>query len=313
MSSCQQNLKTPATIPIARATAPLMVCTIRRMACGAKEGTTCELPVDKPRTIHRRAGCVRSGVRQLLPEPLDDVDLAAAYLADQRVAPPGRPWVLLNMVVSIDGATAVEGRSGGLGGPADRLAFVTLRSQADVILVGAGTVRAERYGPPRTSPEHQAQRRARGQDAFPRLAVVSGRLDLDLTSPLFTETPSRPLVITRAAVPDEPGRLEAVRAVEAVADLLAVGDDHADLATALATLGQSGVQVVLCEGGPTLNDQLLAADLVDEACVTVGPLLAGGRSSRMISGPAPEMAHTMRLARAIEDDGTLLLRYVRPA
>ncbi len=248
-------------------------------------------------------------MRQLLPELIDDVDLGDAYLSDLRPPPPGRPWVLLNMVVSIDGATAVAGRSGGLGSPADHTAFLTLRSLADVILVGAGTVRAERYGPPRTSTAHQAQRLARGQEPFPRLAIVSGRLDLDLDAALFTDTPTRPVVITGTAA--GPDRDRALAAVEAVADVVAVGDEHADVAGALGELGQWGAKVVLCEGGPTLNDQLLRDDLVDEACVTVAPLLAGGQSSRMISGPAPELARTMRLARLIEDDATLLARYVR--
>ncbi len=248
-------------------------------------------------------------MRQLLPELIDDVDLAGAYLGDRRSPPPGRPWVLLNMVVSIDGATAVAGRSGGLGGPADHTAFVTLRSLADVILVGAGTVRAEHYGPPRTSAEHQAQRLARGQEPFPRLAIVSGRLELDLDAALFTDTPTRPLVITGAA--GAPDRDRTLAGIRAVADVVAVGDQHADLAGALAELGRQGAAVVLCEGGPILNGQLLRDGLVEEACVTVAPLLAGGQSSRMISGPAPELARTMRLARLIEDDDTLLARYVR--
>ncbi len=256
-------------------------------------------------------------MRQLLPDPIDDVDLAAAYLGDERGARPGRPWLALNMVVSIDGATAVAGRSGGLGGPADRTAFVTLRSLADVILVGAGTVRAERYGPPRTSTEDQARRVARGQQPFPRLAIVTGRLDLDLAAPLFTDTPSRPIVVTRAGTPDaadgaaRSARRDALAAVEAVADVVAMGQDHADLAGTLAELGRRGAAMVLCEGGPTLNGELLGDGLVDEACVTVAPLLAGGTSSRMIAGPAADPARTMRLVRLIEDEGTLLARYVR--
>jgi riboflavin-specific deaminase-like protein len=247
-------------------------------------------------------------VRQLLPEPVDDLDLGAAYETDRRPAQPGRPWLVLNMVVSIDGATAVQGRSAGLGGAADRIAFGALRSTADVILVGAGTVRAEHYGPPRTSAEHRARRRARGQEAFPRLAVVSGRLDLDLAAPLFTESPNRPIVITAAVDGDRP---PALVAVDEVADVIAVGDGHADLEAALGELARQGVGVVLCEGGPMLNDQLLSAGLVDEACVTVAPLLAGGSSKRMISGPSPEMTRSMRLDRLVEDQGSLLLRYVR--
>ncbi len=251
-------------------------------------------------------------MRQLLgsTHPVDpdaSFDLGAAYVADRRPARPDRPWLVLNMVVSIDGATAVEGRSGGLGSPADHTAFVALRSVADVILVGAATVRAEHYGPPRTSAAHQAQRVDRGQTPFPRLAVVSGRLDLDLTAPLFIDSPTRPLVVTAASA--EPARLAEVGQV---AEVVAVGQEHADLQAAVAALRGLGAGVVLCEGGPTLNAQLLAHDLVDEVCVTVAPVLAGGTSKRMIAGPAPDVAATLTLDRVIEDEGTLLLRYVRP-
>jgi len=247
-------------------------------------------------------------VRQLLPVPVDDLDLDAAYQADLRPASPNHPWVVLNMVVSVDGATAVEGRSGGLGGTADHIAFTALRSVADVILVGAATVRAERYGPPRTSQAHQTQRVARGQARFPRLAIVSGRLDLDLDSPLFADSPTRPYVIT-SRTPTDP--VVALEAIEARADVIGRGDGHADVEGALEALRADGVAVVLCEGGPTLNGQLLAAGLVDELCVTVAPLLAGGTSKRMISGPALDEARSLRLDRVIEDEDTLLLRYVR--
>ncbi len=245
-------------------------------------------------------------MRQLLPEPRADVDPVALYTADPRPRPPDRPWVLLNMVASVDGATAVEGRSGGLGGPADRAVFTTLRSLADVILVGAATVRAEHYGPPRTSAEHQAQRQARGQAAFPRIAIVTGRLDLDLAAPLFTKSPTRPIVVTAAAAPAE-RRAE----VAELADVVVAGEERVDFAAALATLGVEGVDTVLCEGGPTINDQLLAADLIDEVAVTYGPLLVGGTSKRMITGGDPPAPMAMRLARVLTDDDVLLLRYVR--
>jgi riboflavin biosynthesis pyrimidine reductase len=248
-------------------------------------------------------------VRQLLPAGVDDLDLDAAYLADLRPALATRPWVVLNMVVSVDGATTVEGRSGGLGGTADHIAFAALRSVADVILVGAATVRAERYGPPRPSQIHQAQRVARGQSPFPRLAIVSGRLDLDLDSSLFTDSPNRPYVITSQSPTDPVVALEAIRAR---ADVIGRGEGHADVAAALEALRDDGVEVVLCEGGPTLNDQLLAGGLVDELCVTIAPLLAGGTSKRMIAGPAPAQARSMRLDRVVEDEDALLLRYVRP-
>jgi riboflavin-specific deaminase-like protein len=245
-------------------------------------------------------------VRQLLPLPADDVDPFEAHASARRPAPAGRPWVALNMVASVDGATAVEGRSGALGGPADRRVFSALRSAADVILVAAGTVRAEGYGPPRTPERQQAARRARGQTPFPRIVVVSRSLDLDATSALFVEAVERPLVITAAgtAVPE---------ALAAVAEVQEVGDaDGVDLAATLALLGRLGHRLVLCEGGPTLNGQLIAAGLVDEVDLTLSPLLVGGGSRRVAVGPAEAptglgLAHLWHDA----DDDLLFARYAR--
>jgi riboflavin-specific deaminase-like protein len=245
-------------------------------------------------------------MRQLLPEPVDDVDPDDLYPTDARPAPPDRPWVMLNMVTSIDGASALEGRSGGLGGDADQTVFRVLRSVPDVILVGAATVRAERYGPPRTSEQHQAARRARGQAPFPRLAVVSGRLDLDEGTELFTATPSRPIVITGSNAPAD-RRAELAE----VADVVVAGAERVDLVAALAELRGLGCAVVLCEGGPSLNAQLLAAGVVDELCATIGPLLVGGSSKRMIEAAAPDAPEPLRLDRLLEADGVLLARYVR--
>jgi riboflavin biosynthesis pyrimidine reductase len=155
-------------------------------------------------------------MRQLLPEYLEDVDTIATYEGDARPAPPDRPWLLTNMIASSDGAITVEGRSGSLGTEADKAVFSTLRSLADVVLVGAGTARTEGYGPPRTPETAQARRRARGQTPFPRLALVSGRLDLDFTAPLFTAAPERPLIITTEVAPPEQ-----VAAAAEVADVIA--------------------------------------------------------------------------------------------
>jgi riboflavin-specific deaminase-like protein len=245
-------------------------------------------------------------MRQLLPDLIEDVDPDDLYPADSRPTPADRPWLLLNMVASLDGATALDGRSGPLGGAADRAVFLTLRSVPDVIMAGAATVRAEHYGPPRTSPAHQEARLARGQDANPRLAIVSGRLELDLTSALFTDTPSRPLVITAVSAPED-RRAE----VGEVADVVVAGTDRVDVGEALGRLRELGVATVLCEGGPTINAQLLAAGVVDEVCATIGPMLVGGESRRMISGSGPDTPAALALARLLEADGVLLARYVR--
>lgn len=249
-------------------------------------------------------------MRQLFPSPaeaVDPVDPVAAYRDDRRPGTTDRPWVLLNMVTSLDGATAVDGASAGLSSPGDKVAFRALRSVADVILVGAGTWRAEGYRPPRTNEADQAWRTEQGRPAFPRIAVVSGRLDLDPRADFFVETPTRPIVITTAAA--DPDR---VQRLGAVADVITAGGTTLDMTAALAALGRTGARVVLCEGGPTLNESLLAASRVDELCLTLAPLLAGGPSTRAITGAGSIVPEELQLQRVLEDDGFLLLRYTRP-
>lgn len=230
-------------------------------------------------------------MRRLHPDPADPVDPADVY-GD----PPegeGRPGLRVNMIASADGAVTVDGRSGGLGGAGDRAVFHALRARADVVLVGAGTVRAERYGPPRG-------------DRPPRIAVVTRSCDLDWDAPLFAEPTTRPLVVTVAGAP--PDRL--ARAGE-VADVVVAGAEDVDLPRALRLLGDRGARAVLCEGGPSLNGRLAAAGLVDELCLTVAPLLAGGDARRIVAGPALSPPPAMALASVCEEEGYLFLRYRR--
>lgn len=248
-------------------------------------------------------------VRQLLPPtdpPAAEVDpVELAWNAD-RPAPLGRPWVLVNMVSSTDGAASVAGRSGALGGPADRAMFQALREVPDVILVAAGTVRAEGYRPPDPGADQRARRAEHGRDPVPRLAVVSRSLDLDLDAPLFTQARARPIVLTGSRAPAD-RRADAAQ----VAEVVEAGEHGVEPDRALAALGRLGVEVVLCEGGPSLLGQLVDADLVDELCLSLSPALVGGDSGRIAHGPAPGELHALRLERVVEADGLLLLRYRR--
>jgi riboflavin-specific deaminase-like protein len=244
-------------------------------------------------------------VRQLLPTSLDHIDPMALHAAARRDAPPGRPWVAINMVASVDGATAVEGVSGGLGSPADKATFRAIRAIADVILVAAGTVRAESYGPPRPSPAVQAQRIARGQAPYPRMAIVSRQLDLDPTMAVFADAPEPPLVLTIEHAP-----AAAVERLRQVAEVCRLGTDGVDLVGSLALLGDRGQRVVVAEGGPSLNGQLIAADLVDEVNLTVSPQLVGGRSARFAVGADAVPTH-LTLRHLWLDGEVLLARYVR--
>ncbi len=244
-------------------------------------------------------------MRQLLPTALDDVDAFSVYADDHRAPHDGRPWLLANMIASLDGATHVDGVSGGLGGPADRTVFRAIRSVADMILVAAGTARSENYHPITTTPELAAIRAARGQADRPRLAILTRHLDLDLNGELFT-APEPPIVLTTAAAPA--GR---VRHAEARTTVLQFPGPRIEVGEALTALGNLGARIVLSEGGPTLIGQLAAADVLDELCLTVSPMVVGGDASRITDATTPPVDRRYRLARVLEADAMLLLRYVR--
>ncbi len=241
-------------------------------------------------------------MRQLLPTVIDEVDPATVY-ADMPTA-VGRPGLRVNMIASLDGATAIGGVSRPLGGPPDRVVYRLLRSLADVVLVAAGTVRIEDYKPALVYEEYLEMRRGRGQSDAPRIAVVTSKLDLDFDLPLFRDATERTIIVTRTDAP--PDRLAVARSV---CDVIAVGTGHVDLRAAMVALGELGAQHVLCEGGPSLNGALAAADLIDEICMTVSPLLASGDAKRILSGPDLAAPLDLELRSLIEQDGFLLARY----
>ncbi|MDP1819951.1 MAG: pyrimidine reductase family protein [Acidimicrobiales bacterium] len=245
-------------------------------------------------------------MRRLWPDPADDLDVDELVVADARPTPADRPWLLVNMITSLDGAITIDGRSGGLGRPADKALFHALRQVADVVMAGAGTVRAEGYGPARPSPSQRAARVARGLPEAPRIAVVTRSLDLDLTSTLFTAEGPRPLVLTCETAP-----ADRRRATEEVADVVVAGDTSVDLRATMAALAAAGVERITCEGGPHLNADLLAADLVDEWACTLTPILVAGDEGRAAVGTVLSAPVSMRLDRLLEGDGLLLGRWVR--
>jgi riboflavin biosynthesis pyrimidine reductase len=245
-------------------------------------------------------------MRQLFPETAE-VDVVTAYAADDRPPPEDRPWVLLNMITSIDGATAVDGLSGGLGGPADKEVFRAIRAVADVILVAAGTLRAEQYGPVRANAAVQRLRRARGQAPIPRLAVVTASLELDVTTPVFADADRPPIVFTTTAAVARRGD-----AVASGCDLRASDGPRVDLGAALRALRHDdGAAVVLVEGGPSINGTLTESGLVDEVCLSLAPLLVGGPSARLAHGAQTGPPEALELRRVLTADGLLFLRYAR--
>lgn len=203
-----------------------------------------------------------------------------------RPRPAGRPWVGLCMVASIDGSVVLGGRAGGLGNQNDVDVLLTLREISDVILVGAGTARAEQYGPPRSGR---------------RIGVVTRSGALDLGSELFRSGAA--FVIAPASAPIDDTAVEVLRA----------GDDEVDLAGAIGRLHElvPGVGFVDVEGGPALNGSLLAADLVDEVDLTISPRLVGGTGARMATG-APEVDQRLELAHLlVDDEGFVFSRWTR--
>jgi riboflavin biosynthesis pyrimidine reductase len=229
---------------------------------------------------------------------LDLFDLAKAY------AYPRERWVRANMVTSADGAAYVEGRSTGLSGPEDKRIFGVLRVLADVVLVGAGTARAEEYKPALRRPSLASLREGRPQT--PAIALVTRSLGLDLASSLFTDAPpdARTIVITCAAS-DAGLRADAAK----VADVIIAGEETVDLGRALPALADRGMGRVLCEGGPHLLGDLAAADLLDELCLSFSPTLAGPGADRIVAGQ-PLAAQRMKLAHVLAgDDDFLFFRY----
>lgn len=244
--------------------------------------------------------------RLLIPAATDQPDLAAADLAALYSYPPGR-WLRANMVASADGAASLDGASAGLSSDTDRRVFALLRTLCDVIVVGAATARTERYRPARP---HELWRDLRAdRPQTPPIAVVTGRLDLDPGSPLITTAPpdARTIVITTERAPRE-----ARAAIEANADVIIAGEQSVDFKVAVDALAERGHRRMLTEGGPHLLAELVAAGLLDELCLTIGPLVAGPGAGRIVAGAGTGSGSLpLRLAHVLEDQGFLLCRYVR--
>lgn len=231
-------------------------------------------------------------------EPIDVLDM---LFAEKRKI-EGRPWVMLNMVESVDGATAVGGGASAMNDEDDRGLFLALRSVADIVLNGAETVRAENLGPVRMDEAMATRRRAAELEDQPTMAILTRSLNIDPTHRAFSDQTRRPRVITGV---DADARR--VAALSAVADVVQVDELNGHgIVGAL-----SDAAVVLCEGGPTVNSQLIAAGLVDEINLTLAPMLALGESKRIAFGSPLEPPAEMRLDRILQGDRSLFLRYVR--
>jgi riboflavin-specific deaminase-like protein len=242
-------------------------------------------------------------VERLLP------DRAPITVADQvaeldlvAMALDERPYTVTNFALTLDGQATIRGRSGPIGTDADTAMLVGLRTRVDAVMIGAGTMRAERYGRVVGDPKKRERRERDGLAPDPLMVIVSGRLDLPWDAPLFTEGHGE-VVIYTAYEDDPPPTQTEVQVVRPEAEI--------DLAALMATLRtEFGVRALLCEGGPRLHAQLIEADLIDELFVTHAPKLAGGDGLGLVSGLA-ERERALELAWLLHEpeSGELFGRY----
>ncbi|MCW4464380.1 dihydrofolate reductase family protein [Glutamicibacter sp. MNS18] len=245
-------------------------------------------------------------MRSLFPRHqhgLDDQDILERYAATPH------PFVRFNFVSSLDGSAQVNGLSAGLGSPADARVFALLRRLASVILVGAGTVRAEGYDGGLLDEQSQHWRVARGMDAHPVLAIISRGLNIEPDAPVLTRSPAPVLLFTAAEVNQHtssryPRNVELIQL-----------EDHGhwcNAAQIVRELQDRGLGLIHAEGGPHILGQFIAQDMVDSLCVSLSPLLVAGPGSR-ISRTVEEVSVRLELHSVLEEDGMLLTEYRRHA
>jgi riboflavin biosynthesis pyrimidine reductase len=242
--------------------------------------------------------------RALLPEPAPVPDRAA--LENLYVLPPRR-HLRLNFVTSLDGAIEIDGTSEALGGALDRDAFMAMRAVCDVIVAGAGTVRAENYGPAKLKADAQGRRVGRGQEALPRLAVITASGDLDPAAKLFKDEGGSPVIVLTTS-----SGARAHPELASVAEVIECGEMDVDLTRSVEILDERGLSRILCEGGPRLSRQLIAAGLVDELCLTISPTLAGPGTRRLAEVWPVASPGRLDLLSLLEGDGLLVARYRLP-
>ncbi|WP_435206662.1 pyrimidine reductase family protein [Micromonospora sp. bgisy143] len=232
---------------------------------------------------------------------LSDTDLLSFYSYPE---PLNAPYIRANLASTVNGNVAAAGQSAGIASHADRILFGRLRRLADVILVGAETVRAEDCRGARKRDDVRAFRLARGQSEVPPVAVVSASANLRPDSRLFTDTYVPPIVLTTEAAPKE--NVSRLRA--AGGDVLIAGETRLDIDRLNEIFAARGLMRVLCEGGPTLLGSLIAARAVDELCLTITPFVGGAQN--LSAGPEVEPS-AMQLVSVLTSEGSLLLRYRR--
>lgn len=223
--------------------------------------------------------------------------------------PLDRCWVRANFISSLDGGATADGKSGGLAGPGDRALFRLMRELADVIVVGAGTVRTENYSGASLGVTQRQGRAARGQAEVPPIAIVtrSGNLDRDML--VFTHTEAPPLVLTCTDAAAQTREL--LTGIAQVLDCSGADPGQIDTAAMLATLASRGLLRVLTEGGPSLLGTFVDNDLLDELCLSIAPVVVGGAARRIATGDGQVLTRLRRAHLLSDEAGYLYTRYSR--
>ena len=244
-------------------------------------------------------------IGRLLPDPAQTtVAEQLAELELKALAHDRRPYLILNFATTLDGRAAIQGKSGPIGSRTDTEMLERLRTRVDAVMIGAGTMRAERYGRMVSDPQLRAYRERSLLTHDPLAVIVSNRLELPWDAPLFTDGGGRCVIFT-ASEEQPPETATPVTCVR--------HPDGVELGLALEwLLRERGIRSVLCEGGPTLHGRLREQGLADELFLTIAPKLAGGEAPRILEGALPEVVD-LELAWLLESEGELFARYRAPA
>ncbi|MBN39850.1 MAG: hypothetical protein CL457_04225 [Acidimicrobiaceae bacterium] len=236
-----------------------------------------------------------------------DLDsLLETYISDLRPEVLSSPWIMLNMISSKNGLATLNGTSGALGGPMDKALFRTLRGLSDVILVAAGTVRAENYSAPVISDRMTQIRSSQNRSPLPTIAVVTNSLNLDPDSPLFSSPNYRPAILT-----SKTGRNKGALPLFKNTDIFQIGESLVDLKAAIPTLAEAYGPVILVEGGPNLNQQLVDLDLFDEFCITISPRYSSDPQSQIVTTAESYQAGKVILDRELVVGDFTFKRFLR--
>ena len=243
-------------------------------------------------------------MRRLLPEPASDVTVPELVeeLTPWEGASDERPFVYVNFALTLDGQSTIGGVSGPIGSSRDTELLVGLRTRCDAVMIGAGTLRSEKYGRVVADPKKREKRESEGLAPDPLIAIVAGRMDLPWDAPIFTEAAGKIVIFTASEddPPDTATPLEVVR-----------HEGRVDLTEALAHLrAKEGVRALLCEGGATLHGEMHKAGCVDEIFVSRAPKLAGGRGPGLVEGLDPHVRELELVWLITEPEtGELFSRY----